>query len=97
MTTYEKHKMKLKKIENKINSMPPILSPTQLNNLLHHKYTSQGVSVLEPYLQPYWRWCVEQLPLWVAPNLITIVGLIINVLTSILAMIYSPDGTSTVS
>lgn len=33
------------------------------------------------------------MPLWIAPNLITIIGLIINVLTCTILFIYSPNGT----
>lgn len=91
-TTYEKHKEKsIKKIEKQINSMAPILSPTQLDNLIKHKYTSSGSSILDPIFQPYWRWCVEQLPMNLAPNLITLVGLLLNVVTSLLVILYSPN------
>ena len=30
----------------------------------------------------YWNWLVTLCPMWVAPNLITIVGLAINIATS---------------
>jgi len=71
--------------------MAEILSQQQLKSLSKHKYSSEGTSITEPALQILWRWMVEQIPLWVAPNLITIVGLIINVGTSLLLMYYSPD------
>jgi len=71
--------------------MAKILSLQQLHALSNHKYSSEGTSITEPFLQVLWRWLVEQIPLWVAPNLITIVGLIINVGTSLLLMYYSPD------
>jgi len=71
--------------------MSKILTLQQLTALGSHKYSSEGTSITEPALQMLWRWLVEQIPLWVAPNLITIVGLIINVGTSLLLMYYSPD------
>jgi len=71
--------------------MAEVLSIQQLKALSDHKYSSEGISVLEPLLQKFWRWLVELVPLWVAPNLITIFGLIINVATSLLLMYYSPD------
>jgi len=71
--------------------MSKILTLQQLTALGSHKYSSEGTSITEPALQMLWRWLVEQVPLWVAPNLITIVGLIINVGTSLLLMYYSPD------
>jgi hypothetical protein len=97
-TLYEKHKTKsIKNVEKCINSMPPILSPTQLDNLKKHAYHSDGTSLLDPLFQPYWKWCVEKLPMNLAPNLITIIGLILNVLSSLLVMYYSPDGKNDVS
>jgi len=71
--------------------MAEILNLQQLKALSNHKYSSEGTSITEPALQVFWRWLVEQIPLWVAPNLITIVGLIINVGTSLLLMYFSPD------
>jgi len=44
-------------------------------------------------MQKYWNWLVTLVPLWVAPNLITIVGLAINILTSVILMYYSPTAT----
>lgn len=36
---------------------------------------------------------VTLVPLWVAPNLITIVGLLINIVTSLLVILYCPTAT----
>jgi len=47
---------------------------------------------VEPYLQPWWNFVVGCLPLWLAPNLITIIGLFLNILTSLLLVYYNPDG-----
>ena len=76
--------------------MAEILNLQQLKALSNHKYSSEGTSITEPALQVFWRWLVEQIPLWVAPNLITIVGLIINVGTSLLLMYFSPDAKTQV-
>ncbi|KAL8589233.1 hypothetical protein ACOMHN_017034 [Nucella lapillus] len=73
-----------------------ILSETQLKRLYEHKYSAGGTSLLEPYLQPFWRWLVEQMPLWVAPNLLTIAGLIVNIVTTMVLIYYSPDAKSEV-
>jgi len=70
-----------------------VLSPTQLKGLEKHKYSSSGTSLVEPIFQVYWRWLVELVPRWVAPNTITIVGLIINIVTSLLLMVYCPSAT----
>jgi choline/ethanolamine phosphotransferase len=81
-----------KQLENKINSMAPIISTAQLKHLSEHKYTSQGTSLLEPYFQPFWCYVVEQIPVTLAPNLITIIGLIINVFTCMIMFLHSPTG-----
>ena len=81
------------KIKDKIKQMQPILSNYQLKNLDEHKYSSGGSTLLDPYFQPFWRWLVEQMPLWLAPNTITVIGLIINVITSTILIFYSPNAT----
>jgi len=45
---------------------------------------------MDPLMQKWWCWLVEQFPLYVAPNLITILGLFINIITSLLLVYYSP-------
>lgn len=49
--------------------------------------------MLDPYMQILWNWVVQFCPLWVAPNLITIVGLAINIFTSLLLIVYCPTAT----
>ncbi|CAH1786282.1 unnamed protein product [Owenia fusiformis] len=75
-----------------ILSMPEILSETKLKRLTEHKYSAEGTSVLDPFMQHFWRWLVEQIPLHWAPNALTLVGLIINITTCLIVMWYSPDG-----
>ncbi|KFM82416.1 Cholinephosphotransferase 1, partial [Stegodyphus mimosarum] len=70
-----------------------ILSPVQLKRLSDHKYSSSGRTLLDPIVQPFWNWLVQKLPLWLAPNLMTISGLLINILTSVILICYSPDAT----
>ncbi|KAG1666344.1 Choline/ethanolaminephosphotransferase 1 [Nymphon striatum] len=74
----------------------PILSPSQLKRLSEHKYSSQCTSFLDQFMQTFWNWLVKQLPLWLAPNAITISGLIVNISTSILLMAYCPNMKSEV-
>ena len=50
------------------------LTPTQLEGLKEHKYCAQGKSLCESFMQPYWQWLVTKVPLWVAPNLLTMAG-----------------------
>ena len=71
-----------------------ILTPSQLQKLKEHKYSSEGISILEYIMQPYWNWVLIYMPLWVAPNLITISGLVINIITASLIILYSPQANS---
>lgn len=74
------------------------LTPAQLQRMKEHKYCSQGTSLSEPVMQVYWRWLVTKVPLWMAPNLITFVGLIVNILTTapIVLVDYNVDGVVSV-
>ncbi|XP_055628827.1 cholinephosphotransferase 1 isoform X2 [Toxorhynchites rutilus septentrionalis] len=69
-----------------------LLQPAQLKKLGDHKYSCSNVSMLDPFLQPWWCWLVGKVPLWLAPNLITIVGLIINIVTTLILIYFSPNG-----
>ncbi|XP_011331567.1 cholinephosphotransferase 1 isoform X2 [Ooceraea biroi] len=68
-----------------------LLSPGQLKRLSEHKYSCTTNSLLDALLQPWWDWLVSKVPLWLAPNLITVLGLIVNVITTLILVYYSPD------
>lgn len=74
-----------------------ILLPAQLKKLGEHSYKCESRSLLDSYLQPFWNWLVLQTPIWLAPNLITLIGLVVNVVTTLLIISYSPDANSEVS
>ena len=74
-----------------------ILSSRQIKALKEHKYSAEGSSICEPFMQVYWRWLVEQIPLTWAPNSITLVGLLLNVLTTFILICYTPKGLSEVN
>jgi len=57
------------------------LSENQLTCVKKHKYRANGTTYLEEYLQPFWNAIVPHVPRWIAPNMITIVGLLINALS----------------
>lgn len=67
------------------------LTETQLRRLEEHRYSCSSTSLLDPLMQRWWCWLVEQCSLTLAPNLITITGLIINIVTSLILCYYSPD------
>ncbi|XP_032272342.1 cholinephosphotransferase 1 isoform X3 [Halichoerus grypus] len=69
------------------------LSAAQLRRLEEHRYSAAGVSLLEPPLQIYWTWLLQWIPLWMAPNSITLLGLAINLLTTLVLISYCPTAT----
>lgn len=71
----------------------PPLSRHQLKRLEEHRYSSAGRSLLEPLMQRYWEWLVGRVPAWIAPNLITIIGLATNVFTTLVLIYYCPTAT----
>ncbi|XP_058464944.1 cholinephosphotransferase 1 isoform X8 [Malaya genurostris] len=68
-----------------------LLQAGQLKKLGDHKYSCTNVSMLDPFLQPWWCWLVGKVPLWLAPNLITTVGLIVNIITTLILIYFSPN------
>ena len=52
------------------------LSEDALANLKKYKYHAGSYSALDMALQPWWEGCVKFLPLWMAPNLVTLIGLL---------------------
>ena len=77
--------------------MGEVLTPGQLKRLTEHKYSVEGSSLIEPYLQVFWKWVLEFIPLSWAPNSITLAGLIINIVSTLFLMMYSPDAKSEVN
>lgn len=71
-----------------------ILLPVQLKKLGEHTYKCESRSLTDVYLQPFWNWLVLKTPIWMAPNLITLIGLVVNVVTTLVIIRYSPDANS---
>lgn len=61
-----------------------LLNPAQLKRLGDHKYSYSSTSLLDPLLQFWWNWLVQRVPIWLAPNLITILGLLVNIVTTLI-------------
>jgi len=74
-----------------IRRLPALLNQQQIRRLKEHRYASEGTTLFDPYMQNFWKWLVGYCPLWVAPNLITITGLVLNIVTSIFLMVLT-DG-----
>ncbi|XP_065191313.1 cholinephosphotransferase 1-like [Sycon ciliatum] len=74
-------------------SMP--LTSTQLKNLENHNYSCAGRSLAEYPLQYFWNWLVRFVPIWVAPNTLTVIGLAINTLSTLVLFYYTPHASET--
>jgi len=58
--------------------------------LRRYKYSAVDRSIIAPYFQPFWTRTVELIPLWVAPNCVTVSGLVLVVASFALAWRTSP-------
>ncbi|KAI0347934.1 Choline/ethanolaminephosphotransferase [Trametopsis cervina] len=62
-----------------------------LENLKKYQYKGVDKSLLSRYvLQPYWNWLVTLWPKWVAPNTITMTGLLMVVINFATMLYYDP-------
>ena len=68
------------------------LTKDQLAAIKSHRYTTNALTPLEVYLYtPIWDFLANKcLPDWLAPNALTLMGLIVPILSTIVIGIYSP-------
>ncbi|KAL4703031.1 hypothetical protein ACJJTC_000476 [Scirpophaga incertulas] len=65
--------------------MSQFLTPDKLNGFEKYKYNSIDTSILSNYvMHPFWNWCVQFCPVWVAPNLLTFAGFLLTLLNFLL-------------
>ncbi|TPX69225.1 hypothetical protein SpCBS45565_g02555 [Spizellomyces sp. 'palustris'] len=68
------------------------VSDEALRNLRLYKYSSIDKSPVSRYiLRPYWEFCTTLFPLWLAPNLITLLGFFFVLANVAIVLIYTPD------
>ncbi|XP_061663011.1 cholinephosphotransferase 1-like [Syngnathoides biaculeatus] len=72
---------------------PEPLSSAQLKHLEGHKYTALGRTLLDPLCQLYWNWLIRQIPMWFPPNALSIAGLLVNVVYTLVLVFYCPTAT----
>ena len=60
-----------------------------MKNLDNYKYKPGKYTALENALQAYWNYMVSLLPMWVAPNLVTFIGWLIFLSSSLAFFYYS--------
>ena len=51
------------------------LNQDALTALKNYKYVSGQYSFMDHLLAPWWNYAVTLLPMWIAPNLVTLIGL----------------------
>jgi len=66
----------------------------KIGALSHYKYRGEDRSLLAKlFLSRYWNYCMNFVPLWIAPNLITLLGFFTVVFSFFLTWSYSPNFT----
>ncbi|XP_063712220.1 cholinephosphotransferase 1-like [Symsagittifera roscoffensis] len=54
------------------------LNQKQIDNIRRHKYKAEGSSLVEPVFQKFWVSLIDHVPSWMAPNILTLLGLTAN-------------------
>ncbi|XP_054744792.1 ethanolaminephosphotransferase 1 isoform X1 [Anastrepha obliqua] len=68
------------------------LTEAHLKGFERYKYNSIDTGYISVYvMHPFWNWCVQFLPKWLAPNLITFTGFLLTVVNFILIAYYDWD------
>ena len=62
-----------------------------LQHIKEHKYKSGGYSILDNLMNPFWEFVVKLMPKTLAPNSITLLGVVINL--SMYFCMWYHDGT----
>ena len=62
------------------------LSKEALLGLNNYKYQAGEYSLLDHILTRWWNFAVELLPMWIAPNLVTLIGLGVLMVNHILIL-----------
>ena len=67
------------------------LSKRMCKGISSYKYQSAGLTWLDHLHNPFWNWCVELFPQWLAPNLITLMGSMFIIAAHDLLIVYAPE------
>ena len=68
-----------------------VLTKQDLEMIAAYKYKPGSYTHVDNLLTPFWNWAVTLLPLWMAPNLVTFIGLTGTALAAVLLTSYSPQ------
>ncbi|CAI5455643.1 unnamed protein product [Caenorhabditis angaria] len=71
-----------------------LLTDAELKRLKEHKYSAVDNSWLDELcMKRWWEFVITLCPMWIAPNLITLIGLIINLITVLILSSFSYSAT----
>lgn len=71
-----------------------LATPQELKRLADHKYSAVDNSWLDDLcMKKWWEYVVTWCPMWIAPNLITLIGLVINLVTVLVLSTFSYSAT----
>lgn len=68
------------------------LNARMLKGISAYKYKASGYTWMDDLHNPVWNWLVENLcPMWLAPNLITLTGLMFVIASHVALAVYAPE------
>ncbi|CAB3400174.1 unnamed protein product [Caenorhabditis bovis] len=71
-----------------------LLTAQELKRLKEHKYSAVDNSWLDELcMKRWWEYVINFCPMWIAPNLITLIGLVINLVTVLILSSFSYSAT----
>lgn len=74
-----------------------MLSERALSQVAAYKYIAGPSTPLDRLMNHWWNYSVHGLPMWVAPNLVTLLGLLCMVAAAVVVVIQSPNCTDNLS
>lgn len=64
------------------------LSETDIENIKNHKYKTTGYSWLDNKMNPFWEFCSNNLPYYITPNMVTLIGVIAQLIAIVFIFLY---------
>ena len=72
---------------------PDVLTKDSLGRIARHKYRSGIYTWLDNLCNPVWNYLTELLPIWMAPNLVTLIGAVSCLVSYVGTWYYAPTAT----
>jgi ethanolaminephosphotransferase len=71
----------------------PYITKRDMKALETYRYSCEDRSVIIAFFDPFWTWLETLVPYWIAPNVLTLAGLLCNYFAFLLLLFYSPTMT----